>query len=173
MELASVPERRIQPGEAPPRVPSFRPLSMILQIYDGDLDEALAYYERIGEISTPAERDRFRVRAPRVWRWIEAYAPEEFCYRIRQEPRTGHLEGEPREILARLVAVLEDHPAIGEAELIPHLKVLCEGTSLTAKEFYPYAYDLLIGRDKGPKLTTLLTAMGSERSLPLLRAGLG
>ena len=146
---------------------------MILQIYDGDLEEALAYYERIGEISTSAERDRFRVRAPRVWRWIEAYAPEEFCYRIREAPKEGSLEGEPREILSRLVGILEGNPAIGETELVPHLKVLCDGTSLTAKEFYPYAYDLLIGRDKGPKLTTLLTAMGGDRSLPLLRAGLG
>jgi lysyl-tRNA synthetase class 1 len=146
---------------------------MILQIYDGDLEKTLAYYESLGEISTQAERERFRVRAPRVWRWIEEYAPEEFCYRIRKEPSRQALVGAPLEILTRLVAILEGNPTIGEAELIPHLKELCDGTSLTAKEFYPYAYDLLIGREKGPKLTTLLIAMGSERSLPLLRGGLG
>ena len=76
-------------------------------------------------------------------------------------------------MLARLVAVLEAEPALTEQELVPHLKTLCDGTSLSPRDFYPYAYDLLIGRPQGPKLTTLLTTMGTERALPLLRAGLG
>ena len=69
--------------------------------------------------------------------------------------------------------VLEATPELAESALIEHLKTLCDGTDLGPKEFYPYAYDLLIARTKGPKLSTLLTAMGSQRALPLLRAGLG
>ena len=173
LELASVRPRRIGAGDEPCRVPSFRPLSMILQIYDGDLDRAEAHYESTGEVSTAAERTRFRERAERVWRWVERHAPEEFRYRIRREPGETRLEGEPREVLSRLVAILEAQPDIDESELIPHLKTLCEGTSLSPRDFYPYAYELLIARPKGPKLTTLLTTMGSARALPLLRAGLG
>ncbi len=173
IELSSVVPRKIEAGEAPTRVPSFRPLSLILQIYDGDLERTRAHYESTGEIETDAERARFMQRARCVWSWILDYAPEEFRYRIRETPSDGALEGEPREVLARLVGILEAHPEISEQELIPPLKALCEGTSLTPQDFYPYAYDLLIGRSKGPKLTTLLTTMGSERALPLLRAGLG
>ena len=77
------------------------------------------------------------------------------------------------EILERLVRALEGEPDLNEATLIEHLKTLCEGTGLGPKEFYPYAYELLIAREKGPKLSTLLTTMGSARALPLLRAGLG
>jgi lysyl-tRNA synthetase class 1 len=172
LELASVVPRRIVPGDAPVRVPAFRPLSMILQIYDGDIERTLAHYVSTGEVESEAERARLRERAGCVWAWIERYAPEEFRYRIRETPRAEPLSGEPREVLARLVAVLEETPGISEAELIPHLKTLCEGTTLVPREFYPYAYDLLIARPKGPKLTTLLTTMGSERALPLLRAGL-
>lgn len=174
IELSASAPMRIAPGDAPTRVPSFRPLSMILQIYDGDVERAIAWYEATGEVATEAERDRFRVRAARVWRWIDAFAPEAFRYRIRGTPaQDAALEGEPRTILERLVGVLEDTPDISENDLIEHLKTLCEGTSLGPKEFYPYAYDLLIGREKGPKLSTLVTAMGTERALPLLRAGLG
>jgi lysyl-tRNA synthetase class 1 len=173
IELSSRVPRRIEPGNSPVRVPSFRPLSMTLQIYDGDIDRTLAHYESTGEIGTDAERARFRVRAERVWTWIDRYAPDEFRYRIREAPSQQPLSGEAREVLARLVAILEEAPEISEAELIPHLKVLCEGTSLTPQDFYPDAYELLIARPKGPKLTTLLTTMGSERALPLLRAGLG
>lgn len=173
IELSSTAELRIAPEDEPVRVPSFRPLSMILQIYDGDVDRALAWYGAIGEVATDAERERFRVRAERVWNWIVDFAPEEFRYRIREAPSDASLDGEPRQILERLVGVLEATPDIAEADLIEHLKTLCEGTSLGPKEFYPYAYDLLIAREKGPKLSTLVTAMGTERALPLLRAGLG
>jgi lysyl-tRNA synthetase class 1 len=173
IELSSLKARKIMPGDAPLRLPSFRPLSMILQIHDGDLEGALAHYESTGEVETDEERRGFRVRAERVWTWIERYAPEEFRYRIRETPSSTVLSGEPRELLERLVAILEAEPEISEANLIPHLKKLCEGTSLTPQDFYPYAYDLLIARPKGPKLTTLLTTMGSARALPLLRAGLG
>ena len=67
---------------------------------------------------------------------------------------------------------LEASPACREEDLVPHLRTICEGTSLTAQDFYPYVYDLLIARPKGPKLTTLLSTMGAGRALPLLRAGL-
>jgi lysyl-tRNA synthetase class 1 len=173
IELSSVHPQKIELGNTPIRVPSFRPLSLILQIYDGDLSRTLAHYESIGEIATDVERARFRLRAECVWNWIVDYAPEEFCYRIRETPSTESLDGEPREVLLRLIAILEESPEISEAELIPHLKTLCEGTSLKPQDFYPYAYDLLIARRKGPKLTTLLITMGTERALPLLRAGLG
>lgn len=176
IELSSRTPIRIQPGDTPTRVPSFRPLSMILQIYDGDLERTLAHYASTGEVETEAERERFRVRAERVWAWVEDFAPEDFRYRIRETPSPpegGTLEGEPRAILERLIGILAADPEMSEADLIPHLKTLCDGTSLSAKEFYPFAYDLLIGREKGPKLSTLLTTMGGERALPLLRAGLG
>ena len=115
---------------------------------------------------------RFRVRAERVWNWIVDFAPEEFRYRIRETPSGEALEGEPREVLARLVAILEADPGMREEALVPHLKTLFEGTGLTPQDFYPYAYELLIARPQGPKLSTLLTTMGIDRALPLLRAGL-
>jgi lysyl-tRNA synthetase class 1 len=71
------------------------------------------------------------------------------------------------------VKILEESPDIDEDALIPHLKTICDGTSLTPTTFFPYAYDLLIDRPKGPKLTTLIGTMGVARALPLLRAGLG
>ncbi|NJK32697.1 MAG: hypothetical protein HC927_09960 [Deltaproteobacteria bacterium] len=52
------------------------------------------------------------------------------------------------------------------------MKVLFEGLSIGATEFFPVVYDLLIDRPKGPKLTTLVTVMGAERALPLLQASL-
>jgi lysyl-tRNA synthetase class 1 len=173
LQLASLDHRRIEAGDPVPSVPPFRGLSMILQVYDGDMQRTLAYYEDRGEINDDAGRARFATRARCVWNWIEQYAPDDFRYRIRTEPVVRNLEADPTEVIARLVAVLEANLNIQEAELIEHLKAICDGTSLEPKTFFPYAYDLILDREKGPKLSTLVTTMGADRALPLLRGGLG
>ena len=79
-------------------------------------------------------------------------------------PRSLQLIGPLRRALGLVTRVIhKDSPEISEAELVPHLKTLCDGTSLTPQDFYPYAYELLIARQKGPKLTTLrLVCLNSE-----------
>lgn len=172
IELSRLAPGRIVPGTKPVRVPSFRPLSVTLQIYDGDVERTLAHYRATGEVASEEEAERLRVRAARVWRWIEVHAPEDFRYRIRTVPAATKLEGEPRMLVERLVRALEASPEAREEELVPHLRAICEGSSLSPQDFYPYVYELLIARPKGPKLTTLLSTMGPERAIPLLRAAL-
>jgi lysyl-tRNA synthetase class 1 len=172
LQLASCDHHRIRGGDPAPFVPPFRGLSMILQVYDGSTATSLAHYEGRGEITTDAERARFNARAECVWNWIERYAPDDFRYRIRDQAVSRNLEGDPREVIGRLVSVLERDLNISEAELIEQLKVICDGTTLEPRTFFPYAYDLILDRPKGPKLSTLITTMGAERAIPLLRGGL-
>ena len=170
LQLASLDHHRLEPGKEQPFVPPFRGLSTILQIYDGDLARSLEHYERTGEIRTQVERDRFEVRARCVWRWLEKYAPEDFRYRIRELPLQQPLEAEPRELLGRLVAALEAAPDLDESALVEILKNLCEGSRLQPTDFFPYAYELLLGRPKGPRLSTLIDHDGC-RAGPAAAAG--
>ncbi len=172
MQLSSVDNRRVEDGARMPFQPQFRHLSMILQIHDGDLDGTISHYEQTGEIQDDEDRRLSRQRARCVWNWIEKYAPPDFRYRIREQPVTRELSADQATVLGRVVAVLRDKPDISEPELIPHMKTLCEGTELSNKEFFPLAYELLIGRPKGPKLTTLVTTMGGARALSLLEPSL-
>jgi lysyl-tRNA synthetase class 1 len=172
LELVSVPPRQYRDGGPLPFIPGFRHLSMVLQVYDGNAARARAHYEQRGEITSDEERRLFDRRAASCWRWIESYAPDDFCYRIRSAPVKRSLNGDQRTVLTRVVDVLAAHPDIDEETLIPHLKTMCEGTSLEPAGFFPLVYDLLLDREKGPKFTTLVTAMGTERALPLLRASL-
>jgi len=171
-ELSSVHAVRIEPGSPAPCLPGFRGLSVVLQAYDGDIARSLARYELAGEITSEEERTLFRQRAQCCWQWIEEYAPEDFRYRIRKEAISRPLSSDQRKVLERLVGVLKEDPSIAEKDLIPHMQGLCADTELTLKTFCPIAYDLLIGRDQGPKLTTLLTTIGGERALPLLEMSL-
>ena len=173
LQLAALDHRRIEPGSPVPRVPAFRPLSMTLQIFDGDLDRSRAHYETTGEIATDEERAAFDTRARCVWNWIDQYAPEDFRYRIRQEPTVRELSDDERTALGRLVAALESDPEMDEPALVEHVKGLTEGTPLERKDLFPVVYDLLIARPKGPKLSTLLVTMGATRALPLIKPSLG
>ncbi|MCB9715452.1 MAG: lysine--tRNA ligase [Myxococcales bacterium] len=173
MQLSSVDHRRIEPGTEPPELAGFRHLSVLVQIFDGDVDATRAYYEAQGQIVGDEARRRFGLRAACVWRWVEQYAPEDFRYRIRAEAVTRAVEGEHRTALTRLVEILEQHPGADDATLGEHMKGLASELSMPLKDFYPLVYDLLIDRDRGPKLSTLLAAMGGTRALPLLRPSLG
>lgn len=171
-ELSSLDGARIEPGSRVPFLPPFRGLSTLLQAYDGDVAAAVAHYERIGEITSDAEREHCRSRAACCWRWIESFAPDDFRYRIRKDAVARELSDPERTAVGRLVEVLRGEPGIAEDDLVAHVRGLCEGTDLTLKTLSPVLYDLLIDRDHGPKLTTLLTTMGGLRALPLLEASL-
>jgi lysyl-tRNA synthetase class 1 len=172
LQLASLDHHRIQAGDPLPYVPAFRPLSMVLQVYDGDIERALAYYEATGAIADDADRSRFRQRAVRAWAWIESYAPEDFRYRIRSDAIVRELSHEQATALRNLVEILRREPDLDENALVGRVKGLFEATSLRPETLFPVIYDLLIARPKGPKLTTLLAAMGAERALPLLEPSL-
>jgi lysyl-tRNA synthetase class 1 len=172
LQLASIDHRPIQPGAPVPFVPAFRPLSMILQIYDGDIERTLAHYDAAGSLSSDEEKRRTRERAQRVWNWVEKYAPEEFRYRIRSEATVRELSDDQATALHRLVEALRREPALDEAALVSEVKGLFEATPLRPDALFPVIYDLLIARPKGPKLTTLLATMGPERALPLLEPSL-
>jgi len=172
LELASPEGIRIEPGAVAPFAPPFRGLSMLLQAYDGDVNRVIAHYEKSGEIQDHRDVDACRRRAACCWNWTLTYAPEEFRFRIRPEPVHLMTTEDQRLALARLVAVLRAEPGISETDLIPHMQGLCEGTALTLKTLCPLIYDLLLGRDRGPKLTTLLTTLGGEKAVSLLERSL-
>jgi lysyl-tRNA synthetase, class I len=173
LELSSVRPRRIDPGSVAPFVPPFRGLSVVLQAFDGDVERAVEYYVARGEIREEEERALCAARARCCWSWIERPAPDDFRYRIRETPVERELGEGERQVLRRLVAILRERPDISEDELVPHMKTLCEGTDLDMKSASPLVYDLLIDRDHGPKISTLLTTLGGARALPLLAASLG
>ena len=172
LDLSSVTPHRVLPGEAMPFIPGFRHLSMILQIFEGDLERTVQHYVDAGLLAGDAGRERCLQRARCVRNWVEKFAPDDFRYTIRTAAKTRALSPDEATALRRLVEVLRARPDVDEDGLVPTMKTLCEGTALDNKSFLPVVYDLLIGRDKGPKLTTLVTVMGTRRALELLAPSL-
>jgi len=172
LQLSSVAHQTSTPSDPVPFQPMFRHLSMVLQIYGGDLELAYNHYVTTHQLRMDEHRDVFFQRAKCVRAWLESYAPEEFRYRLRDTPVIRTLSETEAEVLRRLVAMLGAHPHADEGTLTPHMKTLLEGTGLDGKTFFPLVYDLVLGRDHGPKLTTLFAAAGTDKIVPLLRPSL-
>ncbi|MBC8069673.1 MAG: lysine--tRNA ligase, partial [Deltaproteobacteria bacterium] len=170
LQLASPKHTAIVAGSPPPEPVPFRHLGVVLQIAGGDIERTLDLLERQGMIRNADERAAAGRRAACAWAWLSEHAPDEFRYRIRDVAVTRELAPEAATLLARVCDAVE---AAGddEAVLAGHMKALAgEGNDM--KAFYPIVYDLLLDRDKGPKLTSLLVTLGRDRALPLLRASL-
>lgn len=181
LQLASLAHHRIQGGDRMAFLPSFRPLSIVLQIHDGDIDGVVEHYRKTGELVEAADEAGLRQRASCVWNWITDHAPEDFRYRIRDTPTELSLTDDQRSVLRAYVEALttlrDGHERGGEASRLdpsemPDLRACCEGTQLDVKSVSPLLYELLVDRPKGPKMATLVATMGIERALPLLSASL-
>ena len=166
--------RTIEPGSsaAQPRAvpasraPCFKP-SMVTSAARS------AFFEKEGLIVSEDDRAAVPTFEPSCcWSWIEQYAPEDFRYRIRQRAgRAFHRRSRPRRTAVGWSKILEDNPsALPTRSSGAISRSLAEASGLDLKDFYPLVYDLLLDRDRGPKLTSLLTTMGFDRALPLLKA---
>ncbi len=171
LELASISPRMIEPGSEPPTLIAFRHLSTVLQTFDGDIAATADYFVGTGELPEP-DRARFEQRARCVWHWVEQYAPEDFRYRIRTEPAHIEVPADQRAPLRTLVEILEANPGATEAALGEKMKEMSE-SGVDMKAFFPVVYDLLLGRDRGPKMSTLLAIMTPARAVALLKPSLG
>jgi lysyl-tRNA synthetase class 1 len=170
LQLASVDHRAIVPGTPPPEPVPFRHLGVVLQIFDGDIARMLDLLERQGLVRNAGERAAAERRATCAWNWVREHAPDDFRYRIRDAAIARELAPEVAALLSRVCDAVEA-AADDEAKLGEHMKALA-GEGIDMKALYPVVYDLLIARDKGPKLTSLIATMGRDRALPLLRASL-
>jgi lysyl-tRNA synthetase class 1 len=156
------------------RVPpqfAFRHLCNTLQIHEGDLEKAKAYFA--DSLQTPEDQRRFEDRAVRAWKWIRTFAPPEFKFALQTNPDHGLKTLYPQAI-RDLIALLEKPGTakVPEDELANAIFEVMKRHQLEAKVFFQEVYGLLIGKKNGPKLASFLLAMGPSRAAEILKWGL-
>jgi lysyl-tRNA synthetase, class I len=150
---------------------SFRHLCNILQIHQGNLNEARRHYS--DQITSDHDENRFHARASRAWTWITEYAPEEFRFQLRA-PEAKPIKTAMPAVVGEVAALLDALPVAGvtDEELSGKLFEVMKKHGLNAKQFFPEIYFALIGKPQGPKLGSFLLAMGTKRAAQLLRSTL-
>ena len=143
----------------PKQVP-FRHLTILVQIYEGDIEKATSNYKSA----------RVKKRAECAWNWIQNYAPDEMKFKIHENIPADikkKLDKKQKESLKILQNSLEKKN-YNEESLFTEFKKICEKTEIQPPEFFKGAYLALIGKEKGPKLAGFIVAAGRKRIASLL-----
>lgn len=173
-------------GELPstPRPLPYRTLASVADITAGAEDQTLRILSELDPSTPLISLDEVRPRLDRAESWITTQVPAEARTVVRDEPDKellGSLDERGRESLRLLLEGLDSHWSLdGLTTLVYGVPKVMEGLEADAKptpelkaaqrSFFALLYRLLVSRDTGPRLPTLLLAVGADRVRGLLGA---
>ncbi|MFC7938965.1 lysine--tRNA ligase [Streptomyces sp. MPA0124] len=178
---------RTAAGELPrtPRPLPYRTLASVADITAGHEDQALRILGELDPANPIASLDEARPRYDKAEAWINTHVPADQRTIVRQEPDAEllkSLDEQSRQSLRLLLDGLADHWSLDglthhvygvpkvqagfPADATP--KELPPEIKTAQRTFFALLYHLLVGRDTGPRLPTLLLAVGQDRVRTLL-----
>jgi lysyl-tRNA synthetase class 1 len=165
-----------------PYVVPFRTLASIADVTTGDREQLIRILGRLDPADPVTDLSQVEPRLARASRWVEVQLPADQRTRVRAEP-DKELLGEITDVEGRQLRRLADGldgqlsleqlttlvyavPKVeaglpADAQPTPELKAL-------QRSFFSLVYRLLVSRDTGPRLPTLLLAIGADRARRLL-----
>ncbi|MFG2607221.1 lysine--tRNA ligase [Streptomyces sp. NPDC048514] len=174
-------------GELPPtpRPLPYRTLASVADITAGHTDQALRILSELDPEQPLGSLDEVRPRFDRAEAWINTQVPADQRTIVRDEPDAEllkSLDEASAQSLRLLLDGLAEHWSLdGLTHLVYGVPKVQAGfpADATPKElppeiktaqrsFFALLYHLLVGRDTGPRLPTLLLAVGQERVRELL-----
>ncbi|MFG3437939.1 lysine--tRNA ligase [Nonomuraea sp. NPDC047897] len=176
-ELAAY-ERATRTADGPlagtERALPYRTLASIVDVTTGDAEQTLRI---LGDLDAVASLEEARPRLDRAQRWVDTQLPADQRTRVRDAPDDellGSLGEDEREALRLLADGLDEHWSLdGLTTLVYGVPKLRAGLAADARPtpevkaaqraFFALLYRLLVGRETGPRLPTLLLAVGADR----------
>nr|WP_225848702.1 lysine--tRNA ligase [Streptomyces sp. HPF1205] len=163
----------------------YRTLASVADITAGNEEQTLRILSELDPSRPLTTLDEVRPRLDRAENWISAHVPADQRTVVRAEPdreRLAALGESERAGLKLLVDGLDSHWSLdGLTSLVYAVPKVLAGLEPDAKptpelktaqrSFFVLLYELLVGRDTGPRLPTLLLAVGQGRVRRLLGAG--
>ena len=167
-----------------PQPVPFGTLASIVDITTGEEQQTLRIVRDLDPSQTIASLDELRPRLDCAQNWITTQVPASERTQVRNEPNTellNSLDAAQRESLSMLLAGLDESWSLqGLTTLLYGVPKRQLGLPLDTKptpelkvaqrNFFALLYALLVGRDTGPRLPTLLLAVGADRVRQLLAA---
>ncbi len=161
-----------------PRPMPFRTIASVIDVTQGDEAQAVRILSDLDPDNPVTSTDDLRPRLDCAERWMLGYVPEQDRTVVRSEPDAsllGSLDDQQRESLRLLVDGLDEHWSLdGLTHLVyavpkiqrgidPEAKVRDPELSAAQRAFFALVYRLLVGKDTGPRLPTLLLAVGRSK----------
>ncbi|MFI9081284.1 lysine--tRNA ligase [Streptomyces sioyaensis] len=165
-----------------PRPLPYRTLASVADITAGHDEQTLRILGELDPANPVTSLDETRPRLDKAEHWINTQVPAEQRTIVRDEPdeeQLATLDEQARGSLRLLLDGLDTHWSLDglttlvygvpkvQAGLEPDAKPTPE-LKVAQRAFFALLYHLLVGRDTGPRLPTLLLAVGAERVRKLL-----
>ncbi|HLD12832.1 MAG TPA: lysine--tRNA ligase [Candidatus Nanoarchaeia archaeon] len=146
--------------ETIPDQPTFRHLTLLTQVHEGNIDKAIQ----------GLKGDSIKARAQCAWNWVQEYAPDDMRFKLHHT-----ITKEIREIITpeqqkglKLLAERFAKNTYDHQTLFNECYTICQELNIKNTVFFEGAYLALIGKKRGPKLTSIMLALEKERLLKLL-----
>lgn len=156
-----------QVGEEKPKkifTPIFRQLVELVQTKDAE--SILGFYKQ--DIKTKEDEERVKKRAELAKNWLK-HAPEEFVFRIQEKPNPETIKKIAKnylQALKQLATALEKTEK--EEDVIKRIQEIIAENNLDINEFFRTAYIIVLGKERGPRLSSLIM-LGKEKIIKIMK----
>jgi len=145
-----------------PFQPSFKHLTNILLTNELNVDRTLEYYK--DDVKDSFDKERLELRANCAKNWLETHAPDEFKFEVQTSvPASLEIEQEYKDAFKACSEILKSKDDWIDTELHEAFYNEVKGRELNVKQFFKYAYSIIIDRTKGPQLANFILTIGKDR----------
>ncbi len=152
------------PKQLPIQIP-FRHLTNLIQVDELNIEKTYKQFE--SEAKNEYDKKRLLTRITCTKNWIEKYAPEDFKFSIIEEPKINLNESQ-KAIVNAFITLLENHNLTDE-ELHKEFYTISEKHNIKAPEFFKLMYNIIVNKDRGPKLASFILTIGKTRVINILK----
>ena len=159
------------PKEMPAQL-NYSNAVMIVQTFPNKkLDEIIEKIHASGwiqkKILMEYDKARLEKRLRLARNWLGKYAPEDVKFTVQNDvPESLKLLPKEKEALHLLAASLEKKEW-DEQSLFNEFYNICEETGIKNTDFFRAAYNVLLNKDRGPKLAPFILTLGREKAISL------
>jgi lysyl-tRNA synthetase class 1 len=158
----------------PPFQIPFRHMCNLIQTVDGEIDKVLGFLPPPSSGGpSPEQIQAIRARALRAKYWVANCAPEDFRFKLKSvtDPKAELSQAETAaigmlrdEVVSVIETFTEDKPC---AEAI---YAVAKKAGIEGKDLFRAAYQVLIGKDQGPRLANFLRIIDKGRIVDIMSA---
>ncbi|MBU4501975.1 MAG: lysine--tRNA ligase [Nanoarchaeota archaeon] len=148
---------------------SFRHLTNIVQVYEGDIKKVVEEYKTF--LKTDVDKKKLETRALCAWNWVNNYAPEDMKFKVHNKISNEikkKLSDDQKKAIKVLVKKLEKKKYDEDSLFEEFYKIITE-LNIDKMVFFKGVYIALIGKERGPKLAGFILTLGIKNVAKLLK----
>ena len=147
---------------------TFSHAAVIAQIFP-DEEDAIKSMEKTGHYSKE-QHDMIFDRLHKSKIWLKKYAPEDVKFEVQKHvPKGIELNAKEKKALHEVAELLKGKE-FDEKTLFNEFYNICKNLDLTNTDFFRAAYNVLLNKDKGPKLAPFILMLGKDKITKLFES---